>query len=117
MEYNPFSLSGKTILVTGASSGIGRETAIACSRMGARLVITARNQERLQATLDQLNPEVDGHMQLIADMTVQQDIERIVGEMPKLDGAVLCAGNDRATAIWYPREAGQHVQHQLLCPG
>ncbi len=101
MEYNPFSLSGKTILVTGASSGIGRETAIACSRLGARLVIAARNHERLQATLDQLNPEVDGHMQLIADMTVQQDIERLVGEMPKLDGAVLCAGNSMTVPLQF----------------
>ena len=57
MEYNPFTLAGKTILVTGASSGIGKETAVTCSRMGAKVVITARNQERLQATFDQLNPE------------------------------------------------------------
>ena len=49
--YNPFSLSGKTILVTGASSGIGRATAIECSKMGAVLVLTGRNQERLQETL------------------------------------------------------------------
>ena len=41
--YNPFSLEGKTILVTGASSGIGRATAIECSRMGAKVIITARN--------------------------------------------------------------------------
>ena len=93
MEYNPFTLAGKTILVTGASSGIGRETAITCSRMGAKVVITARNQERLQATFGQFNPEVEGHLQLIADMTVQQDVEHIVSELPKLDGAVLCAGN------------------------
>ena len=72
MEYNPFTLTGKTVLVTGASSGIGQESAIACSRMGAKVVITARNQERLHATFDQLNPEVEGHMQLLADMTVQQ---------------------------------------------
>ena len=49
--YNPFSLSGKTILVTGASSGIGRATAIECSKMGAVIVLTGRNQERLQETL------------------------------------------------------------------
>ena len=44
MNYNPYSLEGKTILVTGASSGIGRSTAIECSRLGAKLVITARNK-------------------------------------------------------------------------
>ena len=47
MDYNPFSLKEKTVLVTGASSGIGQQTAIACSRMGARVVLSARNQERL----------------------------------------------------------------------
>jgi len=47
-NYNPYSLSGKTILITGASSGIGKATAIECSRMGAQLIITGRNEERLQ---------------------------------------------------------------------
>ena len=46
--YNPFTLEGKTILVTGASSGIGRTTAIECSKLGATLVLTGRNEERLQ---------------------------------------------------------------------
>ena len=43
MLYNPFTLEGKTILVTGASSGIGRTTAIECSKMGANVIITGRN--------------------------------------------------------------------------
>ena len=48
-NYNPFSLRGKTILVTGASSGIGKATAVECARMGANLIVTARNEERLNA--------------------------------------------------------------------
>ena len=52
MNYNPFSLEGKTILVTGASSGIGRGAAIECSKMGAKVIVTARNEERLNETLE-----------------------------------------------------------------
>ena len=51
MLYNPFSLLGKTILVTGASSGIGKATAIVCSKLGASIVITGRNESRLKETL------------------------------------------------------------------
>ncbi len=54
MSYNPFSLTGKTVLVTGASSGIGRATAIECSRIGADVVLTARNSERLTETQNQM---------------------------------------------------------------
>ena len=54
MLYNPFSLEGKTVLVTGASSGIGQETAIQCAKMGATVIITGRNVERLQNTFEKL---------------------------------------------------------------
>ena len=47
-QYNPFSLEGKVILITGASSGIGRATAIECAKMGASLIITGRDEERLK---------------------------------------------------------------------
>ena len=51
MSYNPFSLEGKTILVTGASSGIGQACAIECSRLGANVIICGRNRERLESTI------------------------------------------------------------------
>lgn len=50
--YNPFSLENKVIIVTGASSGIGAQCAIDCSKMGARVVLVARNEERLKQTLE-----------------------------------------------------------------
>ena len=90
MSYNPFSLEGKTILVTGASSGIGRATAIECAKLGAHVVITGRNTERLQETFDQL--EGNGHVQIIADLTDAESLERLVAEIPQVDGLVNNAG-------------------------
>ena len=70
--YNPFSLRGKTILVTGASSGIGQATAVECSKLGARLAVCARNPERLQEMFTQL--EGEGHSQIIAELTSPEDV-------------------------------------------
>lgn len=88
--YNPFSLAGKIILVTGASSGIGRATAIECSKMGATLVITARNEERLRETLNQL--EGTGHQMIIADLTDEEQLDNLVEQLPTLNGFVNNAG-------------------------
>lgn len=89
-NYNPFSLEGKTILITGASSGIGQATAIECSKMGAKLVITGRNQERLLETFNQLDGK--GHLQIIAELTNDDDVKILINECPDLNGVVLCAG-------------------------
>ena len=91
MLYNPFSLEGKTILITGASSGIGRASAIACSKMGANVVITGRNIERLQATFDQLE-KGGNHIQIAGDLTVAEDLDNLVANVPVLDGLVNNAG-------------------------
>ncbi|MDR3285848.1 MAG: SDR family oxidoreductase [Prevotellaceae bacterium] len=88
--YNPFSLEGKTILVTGASSGIGRAAAIECSKMGATVVITGRNKERLDETYLQLHGE--GHIQLVADLKEEESISYIIDNVPVLDGCVNNAG-------------------------
>lgn len=92
---DPFSLAGKRILVTGASSGIGRATAIACAQMGARLVISGRNAERLAATLAEL--EGDDHTQVVADLAQQGDIDRLVAEAGIVDGVVHAAGISKLT--------------------
>lgn len=89
-NYNPFSLSGKTILVTGASSGIGQATAVECSKMGARMVVTGRNPERLNDTFGMLIG--DGHTQIVADLTKADDLAMLVESCPDLNGVVLCAG-------------------------
>ena len=74
MAFNPYSLEGKTVLVTGASSGIGKATAIACSRLGAHVIVSGRNSERLQETFSELDGE--GHLQIIADLTDEESINR-----------------------------------------
>lgn len=90
MLYNPYSLEGKTILVTGASSGIGQKTAIECSKLGAKLIIVGRNEERLQETFSQL--EGEEHSKVIAELTNADDLDVMLSGLPILDGVVLCAG-------------------------
>ena len=90
--YNPFSLLGKRILVTGASSGIGRAIAIECSRMGANVILTARNEERLNETLQQMD-NIQLHQIIVADFSNMDDIKTLVDSMGNpLDGIVQCAG-------------------------
>lgn len=89
-QFNPFSLVGKQILVTGASSGIGRGIALACAKMGATVIVTGRDVERLNETLSQF-PEGD-HRAIPADLTKAEDINNLVSQLPKLDGFVQCAG-------------------------
>lgn len=96
---NPFSLAGKTILVTGASSGIGRATAMACSRMGAQVVVTGRDAERLEQTLNML--ETQSGSMILADLTKDTDVEHLLSSLPPLDGAVLCAGNSTTLPLQF----------------
>jgi NAD(P)-dependent dehydrogenase (short-subunit alcohol dehydrogenase family) len=88
--HNPFTLGGKTILVTGASSGIGRAIAIESSKMGANVIITGRNEERLKKTYYLLKGR--GHGLIVADLSLKEDIERLHKELPVIDGLVNCAG-------------------------
>ena len=88
--FNPFSLDGKTVLVTGASSGIGQATAVLCSRMGAQVIITGRNEDRLLQTMGSLYGE--GHIQISADLTDEASLANLVEGLPQLDGIVHCAG-------------------------
>ena len=92
MNYNPFSLDGKTILVTGASSGIGQTTAIECSKMGATLVITGRNAERLQETFTKLESNNGDHQQVVADLVTDEGVNTLISSLKKIDGVVLSAG-------------------------
>ena len=89
-QYNPFSLEGKTILITGASSGIGKGIAIACSKIGANVIINGRNEKRLQETMAEM--EGDENQLIVADLCDMSQLPVMVEKLPKLDGVVHCAG-------------------------
>ena len=89
MDY-PFVVEGKSILVTGAASGIGKATALLCAKMGAMVTITDLNEEQLKATFDSL--EGDGHQMVVANLTDNDDLQRLVDALPKLEGVVCNAG-------------------------
>lgn len=89
--YNPFTLENKTILVTGASSGIGKATAIICSRLGAKVVVTGRNEERLNQTFNEL--EGEGHLAIVADLSSEDSVNVLVDQCPQIDGLVNNAGS------------------------
>lgn len=94
MQDNPFSLRGKTILITGASSGIGRSTAVACADMGARVVLSGRNIDALEEVLALMEqPESgDSHQIIPGDLTTEGILEDLADRSPLLDGFVCNAG-------------------------
>lgn len=103
--YNPFSLEGKTILVTGASSGIGTETAVECSRLGASLVITGRNEERLKETFSRLDTACSQHHKMvIADLTDEADLAFLSETTDFLDGLVSNVGINRVKPLSFIKQ-------------
>lgn len=95
--YNPYSLEGKIILITGASSGIGRAVAVECSKLGAKVIITARNNERLKETYRML--EGDGHLLFTCDLSKPDAIVQLVSEIPIINGMVCNAGTNKMIPI------------------
>lgn len=85
-----FSLKGKTILITGASSGIGKAVAQECATAGATCIITARNENRLRQTYNSIGGS--DHQMVIADLSDNEAVEQLVDSLPKLNGVVSCAG-------------------------
>jgi NAD(P)-dependent dehydrogenase (short-subunit alcohol dehydrogenase family) len=83
------NLQGKTILVTGASAGIGAAVAKLCSDLGAKVCITGRNMDRLMEVSKQLNIESELFQ---ADLTLEKELDDLVKALPCIDGWVHCAG-------------------------
>lgn len=91
--YNPFSLESKTILVTGASSGIGKAIAIECAKLGANLVINGRNEERLRSTYNELDTSLgQQHQMIVADLTTVEGLDQLISQKIAFDGVSSNAG-------------------------
>lgn len=86
---NKFKLDNRTILITGASSGIGRACAVEASAMGASCILVGRNKLELQKTKDLC---VNKSLVIVANLTDESEIKKIVSEIPQIDGLVHCAG-------------------------
>lgn len=100
--YNPYSLENKTVLITGASSGIGRAVAIECSKLGATVIITARNEERLKETFNQL--EGKGHRMVLCDLANTDDLQDMADNLDKIQGLILNAGYTQLAPVQYIKE-------------
>ncbi len=109
--YNPYSLEGKTVLVTGASSGIGRSTAIECSKLGAKVVVTARNEERLKETLAAL--EGEGHRMICFDLAESSKLDDFVAQLPTLQGLVSNAGINKMSPVTFIKEEDLNEVYQV----
>ena len=93
MHYNPYSLDGKTILITGGGGGIGSEVARLCSKLGARIVLTDIREEALHTALDTLEKvETGEHIAIKADLTNADELNRLVEQLPEINGFVCNAG-------------------------
>ena len=90
MSYNPFSLNGKRILVTGAASGIGKATALECAKMGANLYLVDKDEKNLNSTLKEISGE--NQKAILADLTSENDLLTITNKISKLDGLFSNAG-------------------------
>ncbi len=97
MSADPFSLEGKRVLVTGASSGLGRQIAISFSQRGAALILSGRNEERLARTLQEMEP--GAHSVIPADITNVDERNRLAADSGLLDGVVHCAGTSVLSPI------------------
>lgn len=90
MTFNPFTLEGKTILITGAASGMGKATAIACSKMGGRIIAADYNEDGLANAMNEL--EGSGHHSYVLNLAEESTWGGILAGDFALDGIANCAG-------------------------
>lgn len=94
-QFNPFSLEGKVIVISGAASGIARQCAISCSKMGAKLILLDMNEEGLKETMTMVDRPEDHYMacvNLLDYERVSQVVKEGVEKAGKISGVLNCAG-------------------------
>ena len=96
-SYNPYSLEGKTILITGAASGIGKATTIESSKLGAKIVLVDLNAEGIDAVMPQL--EGAGHVSFAGNLCNEEFLKLLAEQVPALDGVFICAGVSDTTPV------------------
>lgn len=101
------SLLNKKILITGASSGIGRATAILFSNLGAQLIITGRNKENLHDTFSKLNTSAQ-HQMICADLGSLVDVKKMISDISSIDGFVHCCGKVLPVPVKFIKEEQLH---------
>lgn len=104
--YNPFSLAGKTVLITGGAGGIGSASALTCIQLGARVILTDIREDALQTTLGSLPESQTGEPNLCftADLTDAEQLAALVEFCPALDGLVCNAGVMKLTPTQFITE-------------
>lgn len=95
--HNPYSLEGKTILITGAASGIGKATSIECSKVGAKVVAVDLNEAGLDALMAQL--EGEGHIKFSGNLCDEAFLQELADSVPPLNGVFICAGVSDTTLM------------------
>jgi len=108
---NPFSLAGKTILVTGASSGIGRQSCISISHMGGSVIAVARNDQRLQGTMSALSG--NNHRAITADLVSPEERKNLIDQLPEIDGLAFSAGISRIVPLKFLSDQILNDVHQI----
>lgn len=100
--YNPYSLEGKTILITGAASGIGKATSIESSKLGAKIVAVDLNGDGLTNLLSQM--EGGDHLSFTGNLCDDDFLRQLAEDVPSLDGVFLCAGVSDTTPVKFITE-------------
>lgn len=114
--FNPFTLEGKTILVTGASSGIGRQCAIDCFKMGAKVVAIGRNQERLDSVVAEMEGKGVSYSYDLANLDGIKDLISIIVEAHgKLDGFIHAAGIEATNPVKLSKPEEYETLFQVNC--